>query len=235
MIRWMTQLVTAFALVCPAVAQAQEDMRSAPVRFAPGANAADITARITGRQSVLYTIGAEAGQELQARLTASNTATYFNLYAPGTGPGDQALLNSQFTGRGMPEINSAEITLALSGTYTIHVYQMRNAARRGDVSDYTLSVSVTGALGEVVQGDVADGLQGGPDFWQVATRNGGPLNLRAEPSTGAKVVTVLEQGRSLRNLGCRMAEARRWCRVATLADPGFEGWAAGDFLVEGAP
>ena len=30
-----------------------------------------------------------------------------------------------------------------------------------------------------------------------------------------------------------MEEGRRWCRVATLADPGDEGWAAGDFLVEG--
>ena len=32
-----------------------------------------------------------------------------------------------------------------------------------------------------------------------------------------------------------MSEARRWCRVATLADPGFEGWAAGDFLAEAVP
>jgi hypothetical protein len=29
-----------------------------------------------------------------------------------------------------------------------------------------------------------------------------------------------------------MKEARRWCNVATLADPGIEGWAAGDFLIE---
>jgi hypothetical protein len=32
-----------------------------------------------------------------------------------------------------------------------------------------------------------------------------------------------------------MAEGRRWCNVATLADPGMEGWAAGEFLIEGAP
>jgi len=31
-----------------------------------------------------------------------------------------------------------------------------------------------------------------------------------------------------------MAEGGRWCRVATLADPGDEGWAAGDFLIEGS-
>jgi hypothetical protein len=48
------------------------------------------------------------------------------------------------------------------------------------------------------------------------------------------VVTRLPGGIEVRNLGCRMAEGRRWCRVATQADPGFEGWAAGEFLAEAA-
>ncbi|OWY09887.1 hypothetical protein B6V74_07710 [Thioclava sp. F42-5] len=59
------------------------------------------------------------------------------------------------------------------------------------------------------------------------------LNMRSAPSTGASIVTRLADGQNLRNLGCSMAEGRRWCQVATLADPGFEGWAAGEYLIEG--
>jgi hypothetical protein len=68
----------------------------------------------------------------------------------------------------------------------------------------------------------------------VDTSGGGTLNLRSDPSAGAGVVTRLRNGTNVRNLGCRMAEGRRWCRIATLADPGYEGWAAGEFLIEGS-
>lgn len=47
------------------------------------------------------------------------------------------------------------------------------------------------------------------------------------------MVTRLSNGDNLRNLGHRVAEGQRWCRVATLADPRAEGWVAGDFHVEG--
>ena len=111
---------------------------------------------------------------------------------------------------------------------------MRAAARRDEQSDFDIDISVTGATGDRVEGDYADGLAGGPDFYEVAVSGGGSLNMRAEPSTGAGIVGQLAAGQNVRNLGCRMAEGRRWCRVATLADPGVEGWVAGDFLIEGS-
>ncbi|MEV8467272.1 SH3 domain-containing protein [Fluviibacterium sp. DFM31] len=190
--------------------------------------------RLTGRETVLYQVGAEAGQTMTVSLTTDNAAAYFNVYAPGAGPGDAALAVGSLIGPMMPDLNRFEGVLPTSGTYTISVYLYRAAARRDEVAAYTLDVAVTGATGAVVQGDFADGLAGGPDFYQVATSAGGPLNLRAGPSHGAAVMVALPNGTSLRNLGCRMAEGRRWCRVATLADPGNEGWAAGDFLVEGS-
>ncbi|MCV2868470.1 SH3 domain-containing protein [Defluviimonas sp. WL0002] len=165
-------------------------------------------------------------------LAPSNLATYFNVYAPGSGPGDQAIANSGLTGANVPDLNRFDGMLETSGEYTISVYMMRSAARRNEVSDYTLDVAITGETGPVVTGDYADGLQGGPDYYAVQTTGGG-LNLRAGPSAGAGLVAKLANGTQLRNLGCRMTEGRRWCRVATLADPGYEGWAAGDFLVEG--
>jgi hypothetical protein len=215
-------------------APAQDGIRTEQVRFPAGTSGTTVRGTITGRDAVAYQVGAEAGQTMTVRLEASNLATYFNVYAPGSGPGDEALAIGGQTGPMMPDLNRFEATLPLSGTYTISVYMMRSAARRGERSDYTLEISITGATGEIVQGDFADGLAGGPDFFEVRTARGGMLNLRSAPSTAASVVTRLASGTTVRNLGCRMAEGRRWCRVATPADPGVEGWAAGDFLVEGS-
>jgi hypothetical protein len=222
-------LAAALTLSDSVSATAQEDMRTVQVRFAAGSSGTTITDTITGREVVLYKIGAEAGQRMTVTLIPSNLATYFNLYAPGAGPGDEALAVGQMT----PELNAFDGALPLSGEYTVSVYMMRSAARRGEVSDYTLTIGISGDTGAVVQGDFADGLQGGPDFYQVAT-SGSTLNLRAGPSLGADRLARLSNGQILRNLGCRMAEGRRWCKVATLADPGVEGWAAGDFLIEGS-
>lgn len=221
-------------LAAPAVQaqQAEPELRSEQVRFAPGTTGTTIRERVTGRETVAYTLGAEAGQRMQISLTSNNTATYFNVYAPGTGPGDAALAGGDQTGPYMPDLNRFDGVLPRSGEYTISVYLYRNAARRGEQADFTLDIVITGDTGETVTGDFADGLQGGPDVWQVEAGDG--LNLRDAPSTGGRVVMNLPSGQTLRNLGCRMAEGRRWCRVATLDDPGVEAWAAGDFLVEGS-
>jgi hypothetical protein len=221
----------AAALCAPAVAA--QDIRTEQVRFGAGQTGTTIAGRISGYDSVSYRLGAEAGQTMRVVLDPSNLATYFNVYAPGTGPGDEALANSGLVGPMVPDLNRFEGRLPASGIYTVSVYMMRAAARRNEVSDYTLAISITGETGETVQGDFADGLQGGPDFFAVRT-SGGSLNIRSGPSTGARVVARVLNGTPLRNLGCRMNEAQRWCSVATLSDPGIEGWAAGDFLVEGS-
>ena len=219
-------LVAAF-LTTSAVAQ---DMRQVDVRFAPGASGTSLSDTIVGYESVLYRVGAEAGQTMSVTLSPSNLATYFNVYAPGKGPGDEALGNGQFTD---PPNGWADV-LPASGQYSVTVYMMRSAARRNEQSNFTIDISVGGATGDSVQGDFADGLAGGPDFYQVAVSGDGSLNMRASPSGGAAIVARLANGQNVRNLGCRMAEGRRWCRIATLADPGDEGWAAGDFLIEGS-
>lgn len=206
------------------------NMRYEKVRFAPGTTGTTIRGQVTGPEIVAYTLGAEAGQRMKISLTKNNTAVYFNVYGPGSEPGDAALAAGARTGSYMPEVNRFDGVLPTSGEYTITVFLYRNAARRGEQADYTLDISIAGDTGPAVQGDYADGLQGGPDFWRVDAGTG--LNLRDAPSTGARIVMNLPNGLELRNLGCRMAAGRRWCRVATLSDPGVEGWAAGDFLLE---
>ncbi|MDA7429430.1 SH3 domain-containing protein [Primorskyibacter aestuariivivens] len=231
MIRKLAIAVVPLALAASAMAQ---DMRTETVRFQSGTSGATISDTIQGYESVVYKIGASAGQRMKIRLEPSNLATYFNVYEPGRGPGDQALVNAQLTGPMVPDVNYFDGVLPTDGEYSVSVYMMRSAARRDEISNYALYVSIEGGNAAMPQPDYADGNQGGPDFYQVATSGGGGLNLRSAPSASASVVTRLSNGQNLRNLGCRSAEGRSWCRVATLADPGYEGWAAADFLIEGS-
>jgi hypothetical protein len=171
-------LVTASLAVSPGAAWADPDQRIERVQFPAGRAQTSIQGRIVGYESVSYRVGAEAGQGLSIRLRPSNTATYFNLYAPGSGPGDQALANSGLTGGRVPELKHFDAELPSSGEYSISVYMMRSAARRDEVSDYRLDISLSGALSAEVRGDYADGLQGGPDFFEVATRGDGIAKMR---------------------------------------------------------
>lgn len=209
--------------------EAQQDMRSEAVHFAPGSTGTSLSDRINGREYVVYEIGAEAGQRMQIRLEANNTATYFNVYEPGRSPGDQALAVGDQIGPMMPDLNFFDAILPASGTYSVSVYLYRNAARRDETSNYRLDISIEGGTGPIVKGDYADGLQGGPDAWRVQA--GGGLNLRTAPSAGASVLTKFPDGLELRNLGCRMAEGRRWCQVSPFGS-NMSGWVAGDYLVE---
>jgi hypothetical protein len=150
-------LTAAFGSVSPALAQ--DEVRNEQVRFAAGASGTSINDSITGYESVLYRIGAAAGQRMKVRLEPSNAATYFNVYAPGRGPGEEALINSQFMGPMVPDLNIFDGVLPFSGDYTVSVYMMRSAARRNEVSNYMMAISVEGETGEKVQADYADGLQ----------------------------------------------------------------------------
>jgi hypothetical protein len=224
MLRHLIAAALTAVLAHPAIA---EPIRVEPVVFAAGTESATIRGRITGRETVDYHVGAEAGQPLTVTLETDNRSNYFNVMAPGER--DVAFFvgsseGTRFAGRA-----------PLSGFHTVRLYLMRSAARRGETADYTLTVGVEGAsapdLDTPVRGDFADGLAGGPDFWAVRTE-GGRLNLRAGPSAGAAIRDRMEPGSALRNLGCRMAEGRRWCAVER-PETGLRGWAAGEYLREG--
>jgi hypothetical protein len=127
--------------------------------------------------------------------------------------------------------------LPASGDYIVSVYLYRNAAREGKTSTYTLDISIAGGAGSAATtppvGDFADGLSGGPDFWEVAGLRGSTsLNLRADPSTTGAIVTRLGNGARLKNLGCKMVAGDRWCRVEMAVDASVTGWVAGKYLRE---
>ncbi len=214
--------------------EAQERPRPIEVRFAPDRPETVLRGRLVGDRFVTYSVAAEAGQTLTATLETAHGATYFNVYRPGAGPGDEALANASMAGPLVPDTNRFRTVLATSGAYTISVYMLRSAARRNERANFRLrlSLSAPAPVDRPVRGDFADGLAGGPDFFRVARVPAGDrLNIRREPSVRAAVVARLGNGDGLRNLGCRIREGMRWCRVETAQ--GASGWAAGRFLVEG--
>lgn len=119
------------ALALPAVAQ--DHSRTERVQFARGSSSAALHGNIHGYDTVDYVLSARGGQTLSVRLRTSNTSAYFNVARQGA---DEALFigstsGNQFTGR-----------LPANGDYVVRVYLMRNAARRDEHANYTLSIGV---------------------------------------------------------------------------------------------
>ncbi len=176
----MRLAVLALALFALAFAPLRAaDIRTERIQFAPGAESTLVEGRISGDEIVDYMIGAEAGQHTEITMTSDNASAYFNLIAPGET--DAAFFNGSVDG------NAYKGEPPASGEYRIRVYLMRNAARRDERAAYRLDIRIGAPdLAEPVQADYADGLQGGPDHWEV-TGVTSALNIRAEPSTGAEV------------------------------------------------
>lgn len=221
----ITSLVVAGTL--PAAAQAP---RAERISFESGTSGTVIEDRIQGDEIIDYQLRAGAGQRMMVVLETDNPSNYFNVMAPGSS-GEAMYIGST-------EGNRFEGGLPADGDYTIRVYLMRNAARRNETAAYSLEVNIFGP-GTTVQApadDFADGLGGGPDFWEVTgVAADDLLNLRAGPSTRNQVIGQFANGDVLRNLGCQMQGGQRWCKVVLAAgenDP--EGWVAGRYLREAA-
>lgn len=110
-----------------------DDIRREAVHFAPGSSGSTINSTVKGYDSVQYDLDVRAGQKMSAQLDSSNSSLYFNITAPGA---SEALYNSSIDG------NATTVTIPSSGKYLIDVYLMRNAARRDEVANYTLTLYV---------------------------------------------------------------------------------------------
>ncbi len=73
-------------------------------------------------------------------------------------------------------------------------------------------------------------------YWRVAGLPGDDLyNLRAEPSTRARVAGVVGNGDVVGNLGCRDAGGMRWCQVDLRDEMGSTGWVDARYLRPSGP
>lgn len=198
--------------------------RNARVEFSRGQSSTTIRGSIRGYDGINYRVNVRGGQRLAVTMDSSNASNYFNILGPD---GGEALFNGSISG------NFADVIVPASGDYVVQVYLMRNAARRNEQARFTLRIEVTGGRPIAPPSpDFADGLSGGPDFFQVAgISRGDALNIRTRPSAQSPIVTRVVNGEILRNGGCRMTGQTRWCRVSR-PDGSNAGWAAGRFLIE---
>ncbi len=119
----------------------------------------------------------------------------------------------------------------------VQVYLKRNAARREDVADYRLSISIDGQTPPSrPPAGSGDADASGPDWWAAAGVGAGDqLNLREGPSTRDRILARVSNGTILRNGGCVGDGRTRWCKVSA-PDDSVTGWASGAYLREsGAP
>jgi len=132
--RFIGAMAMAAGLVpAPAAAQEVRAEQVERVRFAPGATSATLRGRICGYQMVDYLVNARAGQRMEVRFAARGRFTYYVVRAPGS---QDNLFDGTTSG------DTARLTLPASGDYRIRVFQMRNAARRGETSNYSLTVRI---------------------------------------------------------------------------------------------
>lgn len=125
----------AFAQVLAGTAAADAGIRQEKVQFPKGASSAVIKGQIKGDATVDYVVRAAAGQTLSVKLRKSNAQNYFNVMPPGsTG-------SAMFVGDSGDDYSGV---LPTDGDYVVRVYLMRPAARRGESSDYTLTIGATG-------------------------------------------------------------------------------------------
>ena len=213
---YLTPLLTGLALsLALSTASTAQTPRTETVAAAAGPTI--LEGAVSGDESVSYRVAGNAGQTLSVDLSASNPSLFFNILPEGS---QEALFVGSTSG------NVADIALPRTGTYLVQVYLMRNAARQDEAAQYSLGIS----LGK---GDFADGLAGGPDWWQVSGLDQDALNVRSGPGTRYEVVGTAHNGDRMQNRGCRMTGQTRWCSVR-IDGSGVQGWVAGKYLIEGA-
>jgi hypothetical protein len=210
-------LASAALLISLGLQASAQTVRTETVTEAQAASGTVIQGAISGDETVDYVVAATAGQTLSVDLSTSNDSLYFNILPQGS---ETALFI------GSTEGNVADLPIAATGNLVVRVYLMRNAARRDEEAAYALGIGLAG-------GDFADGLAGGPDWWQVAGLESDALNVRSGPDTRYDVVGKARNGDLMQNRGCRMTGQTRWCSIR-IDGSGLQGWVAGKFLVEAA-
>ncbi|MDM9632039.1 hypothetical protein [Robiginitalea aurantiaca] len=112
----------------------KDEIKKVRIQFDSGANSKTIESSISGRETVDYVLNGQEGQYMNISMATQHGATYFNVMEPGEAY--VAIYNGSTSG------NQFEGTAAKSGDYTIRVYMMRSAARRGETADYRLEMIV---------------------------------------------------------------------------------------------
>jgi hypothetical protein len=141
-----------FAAILWAGIAAAQTVPSQRVAFKPGTSSLVLQGNLDGQKSDRdYIINAKAGQTLDVVLTTSSSSVYFNVLPPGS---PTALVNPSVTGQ-----SSWTGTLPTDGDYTVRVYMMRSASRKGYKASYTLKIEIPPAVSGVASAAAGGGPQ----------------------------------------------------------------------------
>lgn len=188
-----------FLIGIPFLATAQ--ITTKKVSFPAGKSSTTINGTIKGDQTIDYTVTANEGQQLKVNLSTKSTSLYFNVLAPGA--------NGEAIFIGSNDGNAFGGTLGMSGTYKIRVYLYRNAARRGESANFSLSISVTGGVANNNSSDAkvsgtnynatgdlraANGNSGATAKFGVIRSSDGKAEVHAKITGGLSRVFIFSQG-----------------------------------------
>jgi hypothetical protein len=215
-------LILALALI-PTLAGAEDAVKVSRVGFRDGL--ASLRGSVAGYETRDYVFPVGAGESITMRLKSNNGSNYFNLTSPGA---QEALFIGSTSG------DSYRGVAPVSGDYTARVYLMRSDARRGAKANYVLTIALGKKSPAKENGpDFADGLAGGPDYWEVTgVPAGDKLSVRATPSPRGRLITRVMNSAVLKNLGGRNVKGQLWRQVEDGA--GRRGWVNGKYLREAA-
>jgi hypothetical protein len=107
--------------------------RVTTVQFERGTDSISIPGHLEGREYFDYLVRAKAGQTMIVSLDSNNRFAFFNVMPPGTGI-------AIFVGSTLGD--RFESNLPATGEYTIRIYLVRAAARRGEKGSYMLDVRI---------------------------------------------------------------------------------------------
>lgn len=148
------KLLAFIALSLVSVSAAAQ-IQSVPVQFAKGASSATLKGQLKGSVTRDYVVNARAGQTLTVDFKPTNASAYMNILPPGS---EEAIHIGSSAG------NRFSGPLKTSGDHRIRVYLMRNAARRNETSNYTLTVSVGGKASPSTSSRPGDAMVAGTSY-----------------------------------------------------------------------
>ena len=129
--RFLPALVASLGLVCGG-ASAKDRLEQVALDHGSAA----VKGKLKGRDSVQYAFSARPNQRLTISLATSNPSNYINVRrAEATEAVCQGALTS----------NVCKVQADTAVDYVVDVFLMRNAARRGERAEYTLSIGDQGA------------------------------------------------------------------------------------------
>ncbi|MDI3395830.1 hypothetical protein QLG10_25685 [Pseudomonas sp. V98_8] len=166
-----TLALLAAMVYLPAQAASEVAPRVEHVVFKNGADSATFSDSIKGRLTAEYRLRAKAGQMLTVDLKPSNASAYFNITAKGE---EYALFNGSIMG------NHFLGPLPADGQYVVQVYLMRNAARRNEVANYSLSLNL----------GAPDASNGSRPFDQTLELQGIVFHVTDESIDGSRAVRI---------------------------------------------